>query len=208
MMPSKGPLIAIAASLLMHVAAAAVPFSVQGPKADRTENEAVMISYVIYPKTEDSVQSKPVSKPAVSAPIKAVAVTTPKVRQIRYARPVKAIKPKPAVRNSEELLVDPQSGKVFLGYFEEIKRKIHETVKKKYSRENPGQGAVSLIFILRADGSLENTAVVSKESTAGPAVQNFAIDCIKESLPFAPFPKELELQKISFNVTILFDAVQ
>jgi len=204
-MPFKGPLIALTASLLVHAAVVAVPFSAHGPKADRAENEAVMISYVIYPKTADPVQPKPVSKPAVLAPNKGVAVTTPKVRQIQYAPPAK---PKPAVRNSAELLVDPQSGKVFLGYFETIKRRINETVKKKYSRENPGQGAVSLIFVLRAAGGLENVAIIPKESNADPAVRNFAVDCIKESVPFAPFPKELELQKISFNVTILFDTVQ
>ncbi len=204
MTPSKGLLIALAASLLVHAAVVA-PFSARWPKANRAENEAVMISYVIYPKTTAFVQPKPASKPAVSAPIKGIAVATPKVRQIQYARPER---PKPAVRNSEELLVDPQNGKIFLGYFEKIKRRIHETVQKKYSHENPGEGTVSLIFILRADGGLEHVAVVPRESNATPAVENFAVECIKESIPFAPFPKELGLQKISFSVTVLFDTVQ
>ncbi len=164
-----------------------------------------MISYVIYPKMAAPVQPKPASKSAVSAPIKGIAVATPKVRQIQYARPEK---PKPAVRKSAELLVDPQNGKIFLGYFEKIKQRIHETVQKKYAHENPGEGIVSLIFILRADGGLENVAIVPKESNASPVVQNFAVECIKESLPFAPFPTELGLQKISFSVAVLFDIVQ
>ncbi len=204
MTPSKGTLIGFAASLLVHAAVVA-PFSAHWPKANRAENEAVMISYVIYPKTTAPVQPKPVSKPAVSAPMKGIAVATPEVRQIQYARPVK---PKPAVRNSEELLVDPQNGKIFLGYFEKIKRRIHETVQKKYAHENPGEGVVSLIFILRADGGLENVAIIPKESNASQVVQNFVVECIKESPPFAPFPMELGLQRISFSVTVLFDTVQ
>ena len=204
MTPSKGTLIGFAASLLVHAAVVA-PFSATWPKADRAENEAVMISYVIYPKMTASVQPPPAPKSAVSALIRGTPVVPTKVRQIQYARPAK---PKPAVRKSEELLVDPQNGKIFLGYFEKIKRRIHETVQKKYAHENPGQGVVSLIFILRADGGLEHAAVVPRESNASPVVQNFVVECIKESTPFVPFPTELGLQKISFSVTVLFDTVQ
>lgn len=196
MIPSKGPMIALAASLLVHAAAVA-PFSSRRSETSRVEKEAVMISYVIYPKINP--------RPVVSTPIKEVAVSAPKVRQIQYPRPEI---PKPALRKSAELLTDPQSGEIFSGYFEEIKKKIHQTVQKKYARKNPGEGIVSLVFILRMDGSLENVVIVPRESSAIPAVQKFAVECIQESAPFGPFPKELDLQRISFNVTVLFDTVQ
>lgn len=198
-------MIALAASLLVHAAAVA-PFSARGPETSRVKKEAVMISYVVYPKTTEPARAaRSAPRPVDSAPIKEMAVSAPKVRQIQYPRPQT---PKPVVRKSAELLTDPQSGEIFLGYFEEIKQKIHQTVQKKYARKNPGEGIVSLVFILRVDGSLENVVIVPRESSASPAVQKFAVECIQASAPFGPFPKELDLQRISFNVTVLFDTVQ
>ena len=119
-------------------------------------------------------------------------------------RPEPAVAP-PKIQDSAELLTDPHRGQIFSGYFERIKERIHQTIQRKYSQGAFGEGSVSLIFVLRSDGNLESTVVIKKQTDADTVAQNFALDCLKESAPFGPFPEELGLQKISFNVTVLFD---
>ena len=110
------------------------------------------------------------------------------------------------IRESGELLQDPKKGKVFAGYFGQIKEKIGKTIRRRYSEELAGRGDVSLVFVLRADGSLEDVAVRKQERPPEIIAEDFAVQCVRNAAPFKPFPKELGLiKKIYFNVTLLFN---
>ena len=113
-------------------------------------------------------------------------------------------KQSPLVPKSVDLLSDPRKGKEFVNYFSVLKEKIAETIRKNYFQENQGMGSVCLVFILRADGSLENTWVDEEESTADNVAKNFAMASLKASAPFAAFPKNWSCNKISFSVTVFF----
>ena len=110
---------------------------------------------------------------------------------------------KAAVRESAELLTDPQMGRVFHAYFVRLKEKIHQVIRRD-SGEQPGSGSVALLFILRSDGTLDKVSVLDGGSSAGTAMRGFAVNCVKASAPFDPFPKELDPAKISFRITIRF----
>ena len=122
-------------------------------------------------------------------------------------KPAKGVKKAeaPLIRNSSDLLTDPQKGKVFSSYYAKLKEEIQRTVRKRYSRASVGEGSVSLVFVLRADGSLENILVREAETHAVSGAKDFAVECVRDSSPFKPFPKELDLLKISFSVMMSFD---
>lgn len=147
-----------------------------------------MISYIQEPQT---LPEKKIKKRALPTPAKSV----------KSAAKAEA----PLIRSSAELLADPQKGKVFSSYFSKLKEKIQQTIRKRYSRASVGEGSVSLVFVLRADGSLENILVRQGESSAAALAKAFAVECVRGSAPFKPFPKELDLLKISFSLTMSFD---
>ena len=109
------------------------------------------------------------------------------------------------VSNSEELLADPQKGKIFLDYFGLIKQRVRRAVEKRYPGERLGRGDVSLIFVLKSDGAVVNVFTVEKGSSADELMTDFAVRCVKDCSPFPHFPKALGMDRISFNLSILFD---
>lgn len=113
----------------------------------------------------------------------------------------KSVSPK----TSAEIMADPEKGKIFIGYFSEVKKKIQQTLLDRYARRYSGRGSVTLAFVLNARGSVEKVIVASKDAGADEMLQDLAVQCLRESAPFGPFPQTLGSQKIAFNVTIFFD---
>lgn len=115
--------------------------------------------------------------------------------------PEQSVQPK----TSSELLTDPVQGKIFVGYFGEVKHQIQEMLAKKYASRAIGYGSVYLFFVLDSRGELEKISVVDKLSTADEYLRALAIQCLKEAAPFGNFPKDLQIPRISFNVTVFFE---
>ena len=107
--------------------------------------------------------------------------------------------------SSTELLNDPQKGKVFLGYFSQVKKKIQNTVYQKAGSVY-GRGSVCLAFVLDARGELEALGVVEKGTNADGVMRELAKRCLRESAPFGDFPKDLGPGRVAFNITIFFDS--
>lgn len=186
-------------SLLFFSASAAVHslvvISLYGPflRNQRPMDDAVIISYVIPPKN-------PAPKKVLPQPLLPRALSQ-KISKMT-AQPGLA---KGGVKESTELLTDPVRGKVFLSYFSKVKERIHAAVRKEAASVGIGQGTVALNFVLWADGSLERVSVMERGSDAAATDKDFAVKCVKEAAPFGLFPKELDLAKISFSVTLLFE---
>ena len=108
---------------------------------------------------------------------------------------------------SAELMADPVQGKIFVGYFSEVKKKIQNTVFQTAGRNLNGRGTVCLGFLLNAEGRLEQLTVLTKGTEADESLKELAVKCIQDSAPFGSFPKELGLQRIFFNITIFFDGL-
>ena len=101
--------------------------------------------------------------------------------------------------------MDPVKGRVFANYFGLVKRRIDDTVRKRYSEAELGKGTVSLVFALNADGTLAAVSVAEKQTTASADVRDFAVRCVRETAPFVAFPAELDVPRLAFNVTVLLD---
>lgn len=96
-----------------------------------------------------------------------------------------------------------KSGKDYIGYYQLIREKIRSRAKRNY-RKYYGEGEVTLNFVLDRSGRLSDSAV---DESAGPADQDLkaaALSSLREASPFPPFPKALPVQKMAFDVTILF----
>lgn len=124
----------------------------------------------------------------------------------RPAVPAVAPEPVRALRTSSEVLADPVKGKVFVHYFTDVKRRIQQVVRRKYDGADAGEGRVALYFIVDATGRLDAVTVVSAETQADPALRELAKRCVREAAPFEPFPGELRLERVSFNLSIQFEA--
>ena len=216
-MPFKTTALAFMASLAAH-AILATSFYLPLWEGKDSADQLVEISYVHYtPKPSapkpPQIKYSPMAKPArqvkgMSAPAREIP-RAPEVRvSVPMGRSTAANSTKVsafAVKNSEEILTDPQKGKIFLNYFGLVKQRVRRSVEKKYSGEPVGRGDVSLMFVLKSDGAVVNVFVVEKDSSADELMKDFAIRCVKDCSPFPHFPKELGMERISFNLSILFD---
>ncbi len=108
-------------------------------------------------------------------------------------------------QTSAEILTDPVKGKIFVGYFGNVKHAIQDLLVKKYAKRAIGHGSVYLFFVLNDSGALEKISVVDKESTADEYLRELAVQCLKDAAPFGNFPQSLGTDRISFNVTIYFE---
>ena len=192
------------ASLVAHAAfAVSVYLPLWNDQASK--DGTVMISYVAETKPvpeEKRELSRRLRKQLSLArrAVKEPVVKSPAPRRESQSKPSVSL-----IGESGALLRDPKKGKVFAGYFGQIKERIGKTIRRRYSEELAGRGDVSLVFVLRADGSLEDVAVRKQERQPEIIAEDFAVQCVRNAAPFRPFPKELGLIKIYFSVTLLFD---
>ena len=209
----------VALSVAVHTMLGS-PFYFALRKLAAKDKEAVEVSLVQIPPAPPQIQyrkEKPAEKPAPvkkqPAPVSAARKIESRcafhfhqhLRAKRMKEKIPANKAQiKSLSSSQELTADPQKGAVFLNYFAAIKAKIQETIEKKYADQNVGQGTVALIFVLTQDGRLERAFVVDKDSRADDAVKSFATESLRASAPFAPFPKEIPSDRISFNIAVSF----
>jgi len=107
-------------------------------------------------------------------------------------------------KSSAEMMADPKKGKIFVEYFTEVRRKIQETLSQRYAHRYTVRGGVALGFVLNSKGFLEKVAVLTKGTDGDTHLQELAVQCLRESAPFGPFPSELGSDRIAFNVTLFF----
>ena len=115
----------------------------------------------------------------------------------------------PAVRrprSSAEVLADPQKGKIFVGYFTDVKRKIQDTFSSRFAHRYSSRGGVELGFVVNSQGFLEKIAVLPKGTNGNERLQELAIQCLRESAPFGQFPPELRSDpSITFSIVLYFE---
>ena len=210
---------ALVFSVLLHGFAGYSIASFGMPAAPKNE-QPIEISYVRYtpepaPRPMPALdQAIPVpSRPAAPRAVRQASrprgeMTDPTAPRRQYAveeAPVPAPRPVPYVRESRDILKDPKRGRIFTSYFGAVKERINREVRRKYTREEFGTGSVTLIFILDKYGILENAWVSDRQSGAGPAAKAFAVRALRAASPFPSFPQDLDLPRIAFTVTVLFE---
>lgn len=96
-----------------------------------------------------------------------------------------------------------RSTKDYINYYQLIREKIRARLKTKYN-DYYKEGDVSLLFVLKADGSLSGVEVDPVNSISDRRLWDIAVTSVQEAAPFAPFPRELSLPAMSFNIVISF----
>ncbi|MDD4979940.1 MAG: hypothetical protein PHC54_01520 [Candidatus Omnitrophica bacterium] len=91
----------------------------------------------------------------------------------------------------------------YITYYQMVREKIRRSAYQNYSRVEVGE--VYLSFVILSDGSLKETRLLQEKSSPIPYLREIALRSVKESSPFANFPKELDYPQLSFNVIISFE---
>ena len=181
----------LAASTIFHAMVFSSSYAPFFHKNNRTP-DVILFSYIAAPKVPD------VQKPA---PLKEASFTRKKIVQPRAVFQDKA----PVVRTAAQLLADPKRGGVFIGYFSKIKENIHEVVRRKKSSSDSYSGQAAVNFVLRSSGEIEGAWINEHGTDCSPEGRTFAENCVRQAGPFSAFPKELDTEKLSLSITILFD---
>ncbi|MBN1871227.1 MAG: hypothetical protein JW800_01495 [Candidatus Omnitrophica bacterium] len=96
-----------------------------------------------------------------------------------------------------------KSTKDYISYYQLIREKVRRGMKDSY-RSYYGEGDVALVFVLASDGSLISSSVDGAASTPDQTLIDIAMQSLRQSVPFKPFPKALTLPQMSFTLTVSF----
>lgn len=91
----------------------------------------------------------------------------------------------------------------YISYYQLIREKIRRNLKDNYHNYY-AEGDVELIFVLNSDGTLASLEIENAKTTGSSALCSIATQSVKESAPFAPFPKPLRLPRMAFSLVISF----
>lgn len=96
-----------------------------------------------------------------------------------------------------------KSTREFINYFNLIREKIRQKLKTNYM--NCGnEGEIHLVFVLNADGSLVAIDTEKDGLAYDKRLARIAASSVRQASPFWPFPKELSLPQMYFNLVVSF----
>ncbi len=101
-----------------------------------------------------------------------------------------------------EIKYDPKSDE-YVGYYQVVREKIMQGLKNLY-RYHYRSGDIYLLFTVKSDGTLVGFDVDRARSAKDKTLIDIAATGLKRSSPFPPFPKDMALPEVSFNVVISF----
>jgi TonB family protein len=95
-----------------------------------------------------------------------------------------------------------QNSSAYMNYYRMIREKIRKKAYQRYQGQN--QGKIYLNFNVTKNGDLQ-AINIGKQSVKKLKLKKIALDSIRDSAPFPPFPKELEsYSQLQFNISIYF----
>jgi TonB family protein len=103
------------------------------------------------------------------------------------------------ISNDSEKISTPS----YIAHSQLVREKIRRALYQNCNRMEGGQ--VYLTFILTQDGYLREIHIQNDKSSASPYLRELAIRSVKDASPFPNFPKGLDYDQLSFNVTVSFE---
>lgn len=180
---------------------------------------------IVYYKINPPVESR-VTKPAPALTKEAPAAQLPKAepltiekkqtKQARTAKRTRPLKPQTPPAKPEETAqvkssVIPASipgttvpnTREGVSYYRYVREEIRRFLKRYYTSEYE-EGDVMVSFVLNQNGDLASLNIVNNKSSASQDLRNLSYKSIQSASPFKPFPKTLNQEEISFNLTVVF----
>jgi len=191
-------------SAAVHTLAISPFYGISIPKVWREKPLEVEYTVIEEPQKVEVTKAEAPSKP----------IETPKV-ELRKEPVMQPVKPAPpqAVKAPEKAKLEAhklarkqeaiRSTKGYINYYKLIREKIRRRLKYNYRGYNK-EGELELTFILRANGTLASCGIEKSASTADKRLASIATESLREAGPFPPFPKEIDLPDMSFNVLVAF----
>jgi TonB family protein len=165
-------------------------------------NKPVVVDYIKIKEPEDKVRPRPERMTKTTE--------TPKVQLVKKvemtasrAAAEKAAAAKKEARELAKKQAPLRNTKDYINYYQLIREKIRQALKERYKRSY-GEGDVTLIFMLDSDGLLAAIDTNEAGLIKDPALNQLAMESVKAASPFPPFPKELSVPKMTFDLTISF----
>jgi len=129
-----------------------------------------------------------------------------KERKVRVVSPTKHEDRKqvfvPTVENIN--LEDKEVKKIFFAYYDLIRERLKQnTIYPMKAKLKGKEGLTYLSFVLLRDGSVSEIVVLN--SSGELMLDQAAMNSIRNSSPFPPFPKNLVEKEIKLNVPISFE---
>ena len=104
---------------------------------------------------------------------------------------------RPSVVDLTNLVDAARGDPVLLSYFSAIREQIQQTANHRpWLSGESAEGLVYISFVLNTNGAVERLAVVSDRSAPSSALRDIALNIVKTTAPFPPFPPSMtESQK-------------
>ena len=143
-----------------------------------------------------SVNKEEIFRPAKEVSIPRVSFTKPAFIKPEFI----TVKTKITLLPNEAEKSDSPS---YISHSQFVREKIKRCLYQNYSRMETGQ--IFLSFVLSKDGFLRNVRLVDEKSSPSGYLRTIALQSIKDAAPFPDFPKDLDYDRLSFNVVISFE---
>lgn len=180
----------------------------------RDRQKTLVVNYVILKELEKrpvEVMVSPESKRVeIKKEVDVKKETQAKPDKAKDAPPAPKTRPeekkaqqKDALKETAKKEARIKSTKEYVSYYSLIREKIRRRLKENYTSRTK-EGDVFLSFTLSSDGTLLTQGVEAARSTADRELIEIALQSLKESSPFARFPRALTVPRMSFSVLISF----
>ncbi len=203
--------IAFAASLISHCALLLKPPNFHSTMADNT----IEVTYLEQKSSADNLvspqsitfKSEINKRPLELKVAKSYLKKEEKPETIKEEVVLKKRKEKVIVKKTDqdfrnEKNVLPQKPPEFYDYYQYLRKRIEEAILYPHHFQ---EGEILVNFTLYRNGRLKEISVVDDFSVDNAYLRYAAIQSVKEASPFKPFPKELAMKEIPFQIFISFE---
>jgi len=108
-------------------------------------------------------------------------------------------------KEEENVIYDARKNAIYISYYQEIRQKISDCAEKVYLKsKTTEEGEVSVNFIVASNGELLSMNIIEEKSSQSVFLRSLALETIRTSNPFLPFPEGMNQAQSNFNVILSF----
>jgi len=106
----------------------------------------------------------------------------------------------------EKMADDITKNPIYISYYKEIRQKIGDYAEKIYLKsKTTEEGEVSVSFVIASNGELLDVDIIDEKSSESAFLKNLALETIRTSSPFLPFPEGMNQAQGNFKAILSFE---